>query len=230
MGSPRRFFDLTLLIASLSVLVGCKNMTPLRGGGQDKEEIIQRLHAENRNLADELNRTRIDRDRLQVALDEASMLAAAPVEASLIDVAPEPASYPELDALGVSYGERDGNTVITLPSAITFASGKADLSPSGAKALDAVAVRLKSEFAGATLHVEGHTDSDPIKRSGFDSNRELSLRRAMAVLTYLVEECQIPDEDFVVVGHGQYRPVASNDRPEGKSANRRVEIVVHEAP
>lgn len=229
MGSPRRFFDLTLLIASLSVLVGCKNMTPLRGGGQDKDEIIQRLHADNRNLTDELNRTRIDRDRLQAALDEASMQARA-AEASLLDVAPEPVSYPELDALGVSYGERDGNTVITLPSAITFASGKADLSPSGARALDAVAVRLKGEFAGATLHVEGHTDSDPIKRSGFDSNRELSLERAMAVLTYLVEECQIPDEEFVVVGHGQYQPIASNDSPEGKSANRRVEIIVHEAP
>ena len=89
-----------------------------------------------------------------------------------------------------------------------------------------MAARLKSDFQdGARFFIEGHTDSDPIKRSSFASNRELSIARAMAVLEFLVTEGKVPDRRFVVVGHGQYDPIAPNDNS-SKAKNRRVEIVV----
>src|SRR5690349_4558271 len=137
---------------------------------------------------------------------------------------PQPAKIPELDAAGISYGVRDGNVFISIPSSITFASGQATLSKEGQGALKKVAGLLKKEHAGAKYSIEGHTDDDPIKKSKFETNRELSYARAMAVLAYLVSDCGIRDDDCVVVAHGQYEPlVAKGD----KAKNRRVEIVVH---
>jgi chemotaxis protein MotB len=132
----------------------------------------------------------------------------------------------ELDGYGIGVGVRDGNVVYTVPSEITFASGKADLSSKGKQALGAVAQRLKSEYPDNEFWVEGHTDSDPISKSKFASNRELSLQRAMAVLRYLVDEADVKDGQCVVAGWGEYRPVAGNGTATEKARNRRVEIIV----
>ena len=132
----------------------------------------------------------------------------------------------ELEGLGVSVGTRDGNVVYTVPSEITFASGKADLSPGGKQALAAVGKRLQRDYPEHEFWVEGHTDSDPIRKSKFASNRDLSLARAMAVLRYMVDDVDMKDGQFVVAGWGEYRPVAGNASAADKASNRRVEIIV----
>ena len=116
--------------------------------------------------------------------------------------------------------------VLTVSSDVTFASGKAELSERGKDVLTVVARTLLEDYPSAEYWVEGHTDSDPIKKSAFPTNRDLSLARSMAVLHYLVDETGIPDGQCVVAGWGEYRPVAGNDSNHGKSKNRRVEIVV----
>src|SRR5688572_32876224 len=105
---------------------------------------------------------------------------------------PQPqAKIPEFDEAGIGYGMRDGNMVITIPSSITFASGQATLSKEGQGALKKVAAMLKKEHPGSHYSIEGHTDDEPIKKSKFETNRELSYARAMAVLAYLVADCGI---------------------------------------
>ena len=141
---------------------------------------------------------------------------------------PAETKFPELDSMGISYGMRDGNMVISIPSSITFASGQATLSKDGQKALKEVASTLKKQYPQAKYAIEGHTDTDPIRKSRFTSNRELSIARAMAVLTYLVEECGVKDDQCIVAGHGQYDPVAATAGEKDKAKNRRVEIVVHQ--
>ena len=116
--------------------------------------------------------------------------------------------------------------VISIPTEITFPSGKATLSDNGMTALTAVARTLIDEYPSAQYWIEGHTDNDPIKKSKFATNRDLSLARAMAVLHYLVGETGVPDGQCVVAGWGEYRPLVPNDSKENKSTNRRVEIVV----
>lgn len=135
-------------------------------------------------------------------------------------------SLPELDGVGVTYGARDGNLVITLPNDITFASGQATLTTRGKSALKTVAQTLIDKYGGEAYFIEGHTDTDPIRKSKFESNRSLSVARAMEVHAFLVEDCGIPDGDCVVAGYGEYRPVADNTSKAGKAQNRRVEIVV----
>jgi len=136
-------------------------------------------------------------------------------------------AHPELLAEGLSVGSRGGNLVIGVPAEVTFSSGKAELTAQGRKALSVVASTLVADYAAGQYWVEGHTDNEPIRRSGFESNRMLSIARAMAVLTYLVEDAGIPDGSCVIAGHGEYSPVVENSSVDGRALNRRVEIVVH---
>lgn len=74
------------------------------------------------------------------------------------------------------------------------------------------------------VQVEGHTDDRPLgPRAGFRSNWELSAARAFAVLRAL-EEGGLPSSRLSALGYGEHRPVASNETPEGRTANRRIEI------
>ncbi len=115
--------------------------------------------------------------------------------------------------------------VITLASDIFFDSGKADIKKELYPVLDKVAYILKNKIADRNIGIEGHTDNEPIKHSGWKSNWELSLARAVNVLHYLEKEGVQPQR-LTAIGYGQYRPVADNSTPEGRRLNRRVEIVI----
>jgi chemotaxis protein MotB len=178
------------------------------------------LREDNAQLKGQLRDARYQNESLEAALAEANARLLAE---------PETESRPrdaELEGLGVGVGTRDGNVVYTLPQEITFASGKADLTSGGKRALDAVAQRLRAEFTDAEYYIEGHTDTDPIRKSSFDSNRDLSVARAMAVLRYLVDSAGIKDGQCALVAWGEYRPLTGNDSAANKARNRRVEITV----
>lgn len=188
----------------------------------EREAENKQLREERTNLKGEMSGLREANAALESALADANArLLATPDESSF-------AQDDELDRLGVDVGMRDGDVVYTVPSEITFASGKAELSAGGKQALSAVARRLHSDYPDAEYWVEGHTDSDPIRKSKFASNRDLSLARAMAVLRHLVDDQDLKDGQFVVAGWGEYRPVAGNATNADKARNRRVEIIVRQ--
>lgn len=204
---------------------GCVSETQMRLAVQDRDREIAVLRSEKVELQERIDLLSYEKQELSSRLASAPSVttteAAAPVGDGYV-------TFPELDEAGVSYGSRGDNVVFSMPAEITFASGKATLSNRGQDALRKVASRLKSEFGpDARFYVEGHTDIDPIRKSSFASNRELSVARAMAVLQFLVAECRVADDRFVVVGHGQYDPVDERPLDEAKAKNRRVEIVVH---
>ena len=116
--------------------------------------------------------------------------------------------------------------VITIVGDVLFDSGKAKIRPESYPILDKVATVLKENVPGLNVGIEGHTDSVPIKFSGWKSNWELSTTRALSVLHYLVEENNISPERVSALGYGEYRPVASNSTKEDRQLNRRVEIVI----
>ncbi len=119
----------------------------------------------------------------------------------------------------------DRGVVITLTSDILFDSGKAEIKKEAYPVLDKVAEILTTKIADRNIGVEGHTDNQPIKYSGWKSNWELSLARAVNVLHYL-EKKGVPPQRLTAIGYGEYRPVADNSTPEGRKRNRRVEIVI----
>lgn len=118
-----------------------------------------------------------------------------------------------------------GLTIIFLAE-VLFDSGKADIKKEALGVLDKVSKVLKKNLPDRDIGVEGHTDNEPIKYSGWKSNWDLSAARATSVIHYMVDERGISPEKVSATGYGKHRPVASNDTPEGRRQNRRVEIVV----
>lgn len=225
-----------LLLAGSPLLPSCASNQALRASLADRDQLIRDLRAENQATQQRLKLVTHDRDELRTTLTNQAMeVPPAPIEASADTrrPTPDPADYgPVIDTAGLDvHGislERQGDSVIFgIPASATFASGSATLSMEGEKALDAVIPQLKTAFPdGARFFIEGHTDSERIKRSKFASNRDLSYHRARAVHEYLVTRGQIEDKRFVVVAHGPHHPRDTNDSKEGRSNNRRVEIVV----
>jgi chemotaxis protein MotB len=113
---------------------------------------------------------------------------------------------------------------VSLPSEVVFASGSAQLSAEGTEVLLKIADELKN-LPYQTL-VAGFTDDQPIGASlkeKYPSNWELAGARAAAVVR-LLEENGIPEERLIALSFGDNSPVASNDTPEGRTQNRRIEI------
>lgn len=116
--------------------------------------------------------------------------------------------------------------VITFVADVLFDSGKAKIRPEAYPILDKVAVVLKENVPQLNVGVEGHTDNEPIRFSGWKSNWELSTARALSVLHYLIDNKGILPQRVSAIGYGEYRPIASNETKEGRQLNRRVEIVI----
>lgn len=116
--------------------------------------------------------------------------------------------------------------VITVVGDVLFDSGKAGIRPEAYNILDKIAGVLKVNVPKLKVGIEGHTDNQPIRFSGWKSNWELSSARALSVLHYLIEQKGIAPGRISAIGYGEYHPVASNDTKEGRQANRRVEIVI----
>ena len=116
--------------------------------------------------------------------------------------------------------------VITFLAEIFFNPGKDVVLLEGKDVLAKVAGVLNKNVPDSKVAIEGYTDNDPIKYSGWKSNWELSSARALSVLHYFVDECQVKPDRLSANGYGEFRPVALNDTQEGKKKNRRVEIVI----
>ena len=117
---------------------------------------------------------------------------------------------------------RDARGLVVNLSDVLFDFGKADLHADARESLAKVAGVLLGYPLPAQLTIEGHTDSIGSE----ESNMVLSQRRAEAVRDYLVKSGIGPDMIVATRGYGKSRPIASNDTDEGRSRNRRVEIIV----
>ncbi|QTO44926.1 OmpA family protein [Burkholderia latens] len=120
--------------------------------------------------------------------------------------------------------------VVTLDSMSLFDSGRAQLKPGSTRAMVGALEMIKTHSSNGTsfgapdkrILVAGYTDNvgNP------DSNLKLSTARAQAVRDWLIDASGIPATQFAIQGYGDTRPIASNDTPDGRATNRRVEITL----
>jgi len=118
----------------------------------------------------------------------------------------------------------DGRMVVQLATDVLFSTGSATLSADGEKAIGEVGAVL-ADIPDRRYQVEGHTDNVPIATERFPSNWELASARSLVVVRELIE-AGVAASAVSGASFGDTRPVAANDTPEGKSSNRRIEIVV----
>jgi outer membrane protein OmpA-like peptidoglycan-associated protein len=126
----------------------------------------------------------------------------------------------QLQATGVSVTRNGDNIILNMPGNITFATDSSNISADFYSVLDSVALVI-NEFEKTYIDIYGYTDS-----TGSEAyNQTLSEKRASSVARYL-ESQQVVSQRIVTRGMGESSPVASNDTPEGRALNRRVEIVL----
>jgi chemotaxis protein MotB len=126
----------------------------------------------------------------------------------------------------VKFDPSAGTITVTLENTILFNSGQATLKRATSAELDHIESVLRQRYSNNQIDVVGHTDTDPIKKSKWKDNLELSAQRALTVVRYLIQR-GVDERRIRAVGCGAARPVASNRTSAGKAKNRRVEIVVH---
>jgi chemotaxis protein MotB len=222
-----------------------KEIEQRRGKAQSLEEALTKAVAQNGELStqiselqrqiDELTteKSSLIRDRSQLKTSVAEM------QEALKDLAERKAAteqriaqYKDLlarfrsliDAGRLRVKIANGRMIVELATDILFASGKAELSPDGKAAIKEVAGVL-SAIPDRHFQVEGHTDNIPISNEKFPSNWELAAARAIVVTKALVDG-GVSSGRLSGASYADARPVADNTSPEGRSANRRIEIVV----
>ncbi|MCD4819623.1 MAG: flagellar motor protein MotB [Candidatus Cloacimonetes bacterium] len=117
--------------------------------------------------------------------------------------------------------------VITIPSEILFEIGQANLKWAAINALSGVALEIKTKIgneSGWQIRVEGHTDNIPIHTKKFESNWDLSVARALAVVKFFMKRKYFPADQLQAMGYGEFKPIAPNDSKSNRALNRRVEI------
>ncbi len=176
------------------------------------ERDVQQLSALSQQV-DEL------RDLSQAKAEEADKLRQAKEEL-------EAQLAKEIASKQVSVGLDERGLVITFLDEILFDSGKAKIRTQAKPVLEKLATVLKKDLIEQPIGIEGHTDNEPIKHSGWKSNWELSTARATSVLHYFVDDGGVQPTRVSAIGYGEYRPVAANDTADGRQQNRRVEVVV----
>ena len=114
---------------------------------------------------------------------------------------------------------------LTMQNPILFDIGEDRLKPEAIPILNDIAVLL-AEVPDGMISVDGHSDNIPIHTDRFPSNLELSAGRALSVARFFIDTDKVDPKNLSVVGYGENLPIASNDSPEGRQKNRRVEINV----
>lgn len=118
----------------------------------------------------------------------------------------------------------DDGVLFRVNAPFMFDSGGVEISKKSARVLDRMA-KFFRKFP-YPVHVEGHTDSDPISSSRFPTNWELSAARAVTVARYF-QGTGMPPDQIAATGYGEFRPISGNDTVKGRAKNRRVEIFLH---
>jgi len=171
-------------------------------------------------LSDEIREDATEQlNETEEALEEKKAEARAERSARLAAEAQLAAALEQLREFAKVAEEKRG-LVITLSAGVLFAYDKSELLPPAYAKLDKVATMLR-ENPERQIRVEGHTDS----HGGAAYNQTLSRERAEAVRLYLVSK-GVAAPRIEAIGFGEARPVTSNDSPENRANNRRVEIVL----
>jgi chemotaxis protein MotB len=159
------------------------------------------------------------------SLDEASTLSSAEEEklTNIKEKVDELLKNSDLKG-SVSTSIKEKGLVISFTDSVFFNSGEASIKNDWQSKLISIS-KILNEIDNY-IRVEGNTDNIPINNSSFHSNWQLSSARAVNVVEFLISQGNINSNRLSAIGYGEYRPIKSNDTEEGRSSNRRVDIVI----
>ncbi|GAA4273562.1 OmpA family protein [Aquimarina gracilis] len=201
----------------------------IAANSKKNRELLAQLEDKERTLAEE--RTRLD--KLQRDLDARSqrinelegLIAAKDAKMQALKNAISKALR-NFEGKGLTVEERNGKVYISMENKLLFESGSWAVGAQGRKAVKQLGKVLAQNQDIAVL-IEGHTDNVPYTGNAqLSGNWDLSTKRATAIVNILLENGKIDPQNLTAAGRGEYAPVASNDTSEGKSKNRRIEVIL----
>ncbi len=208
---------------------------------QNLKESNRRLRESNDRLIAENNRLEMDVDQMHQEVAQLRLVKAQPAMSTetseMIRVSGDLSRSLSgnlgddlLDNIdpAVSVTRTDEGVRFTLKDRVFFAPGQAKLSSGGRRILGKVAQRIRRDYGGRTIRVEGHTDDTPTRKVKhlYPTNWELSTARACSVVRYLIDEGSVADGLIYPSGFSYHRPLAQGRSSKARSQNRRVEITV----
>jgi len=197
--ADKKTIVLLLCLVSIVLMPGCTNWK--------KKYVL--LDAENKNLKGLLERSTSEKGQLadRVAQDQGT-IDELQRQIEKLNKKPE-----DVTGFGPGYDvavdPKAGTITVTLPNAILFDSGKSELKKATITELDHIRSVLSEKYAGRQVDVVGHTDTDPIVKSKWKDNWELSAQRALTVTRYLIQR-GMSEKEVRAIGCGESRPVAPN--------------------
>ncbi|MCH2152193.1 MAG: OmpA family protein [Phycisphaerales bacterium] len=191
--------------------------TLLTGCNDSAKTKVAMLTDENQELRNQLEERDRALDATTSDLREANRMLREQQE--LMATQPVAEANPFAGIEGVSTSVSGNEVTVSMQGDILFDSGRASLRGSAKKSLDQIASVIKSNYPGKRIVVVGHTDSDPIRKSGYKSNHHLGFERGWAVYEYLSKR-GVSDSSMAVSSYGPTEPMGT------KKESRRVEIVV----
>jgi chemotaxis protein MotB len=219
-------------VAGIALAVGCVSQDKFRK--KEAEAAVAKargaeLQASLARTEEELKAAQAKNAELQATVDE---MAASKhrLEAKKVELETKSAEYEkmasalrrQIDSGRIELTELRGKMTVKMKDKILFSSGSATLGREGKEALSSVAEVLRG-VDGKVIRVEGHTDNVPTGTAR--TNWDLSTARALSVVRFL-QESGVDPQRLAAAGYGEFQPLASNDTPEGRSQNRRIEIVL----
>lgn len=235
-----RVWGTLLIVLAAAALTGCAELNQLRARNL---QLDTQLTASQGRIVE----LEAEKAQLQATIaDRDDALSAAQAEVGLWkgkydalrgafdELGAAPAISPELEAQlrrlalvhpNIRVKQTREGFVVEVGTDILFDSGKVDLKPEGVATIRSIAEVIRDVGTDEVLRVDGHTDNEPIKVSGWKDNFHLSAMRAHTVLKALEAE-GIPAERMFLAGFAFHRPEAPNETREGRQRNRRVEILI----
>jgi chemotaxis protein MotB len=194
----------------------------LEANMKKNRDLLAELEAKERALADEGTRLAESSKRLQelegmIAAKDAAMRKLKETLSNALN---------GFEGKGLTVHEQNGKVYVSMENKLLFGSGSWAVGTEGRKAVVEVGKVLAAN-PDITVLIEGHTDNVEYAGSGpIADNWDLSTKRATAIVNILTENKGINPQNLTAAGRSEYAPVASNATAEGKSKNRRIEIIL----
>lgn len=189
---------------------------------QEQSQLAANLEQERQRLkTEEADKARLEQERLAKE-EEIKRLTRTQEELSR-------SLQDEIAKGNITIQQVRDRLTINMVDRVLFDSGQAQIKPAGLKVLKQVGDVL-TKVTDKQIRIEGHTDNVPIStklQDRFKTNWELSTARATTVVRYLIDQGSVDRQLISAVGYAETRPIASNDSEEGRSSNRRIEIVLY---